>query len=71
MKNIYSIFLGSLILLFEAFRNSYPLVYPDTGTYIRSGFTMDIPIDRPIFYGIFINITSLKFSLWLVIFFKG
>ncbi len=68
IANIVTILLGSIILLFFAFSNNYPLVYPDSGTYINSGFEMKIPIDRPIFYGLFIRHMSLATSLWYVVF---
>jgi len=67
MRTIYSVIIGAFILMLEAFRNGFPLVYPDTGTYIRSGFTLEIPVDRPIYYGLFIKVASLNVSLWLVI----
>ena len=60
--------LGSIILLRLACYNSYPFVYPDTGTYIRSGFEVFVPIDRPIFYGLFVRIVSFSTSLWNVVF---
>ena len=46
-------------------------MYPDTGTYIRSGFRMFFPDYRPIFYGIFIRHVSLYHSLWFVIIFQS
>lgn len=59
------IFLFCVVLfLFPAFYNGFPLVTSDTGTYIDSGFKMVVPDDRPICYGIFILLTSLKISLW-------
>lgn len=66
--NSFIILIGSIILMYDAFNNNYPLVYPDSGTYIKSGFEMWIPIDRPIFYGIFIRHLSLATSLWYVVF---
>ena len=47
------------------FYNNFPLVFPDTGTYISSGFDNYVPIDRPIFYGWFLRHVSLAESLWL------
>ncbi|MEZ4979591.1 MAG: hypothetical protein R2772_09875 [Chitinophagales bacterium] len=70
-KKIFFFLLGPLLLLFPAFYNGYPLVYSDTGTYIQSGMEMLIPNDRPIFYGLFIRIFSLGFSLWLVIYIQA
>ncbi|MFH0865561.1 MAG: hypothetical protein V1904_05175 [Bacteroidota bacterium] len=65
------ILLGGIILCFYAFYNKFPLVYPDTGCYIHSGFENIVPTDRPIFYGLFIRHISLHASLWLVIFVQG
>ena len=62
------IVLGGIILLRLACYNSYPFVYPDTGTYIRSGFEVFVPIYRPIFYGLFVRIVSFSTSLWNVVF---
>lgn len=50
-----------------ALYNGYPFVYYDTGVYLRSGIENWVPSDRPIFYGLFIKIASLKISLWFVI----
>ena len=41
--------LGSACLISAlAFYNRYPLVYSDTGTYIREAFLLEPPADRPI-----------------------
>ncbi|MFN8397261.1 MAG: hypothetical protein U0176_21740 [Bacteroidia bacterium] len=58
---------ATLLLGYLAFYNGFPLLYPDTGTYIESGFSGKVPIDRPIFYGLFIRHISLAESPWLVI----
>ena len=63
----YLLFIFAIILL-AALVNGYPLWYPDTSTYLASGFELETPADRPIFYGIFIRIVSLNgWSAWLVI----
>ena len=67
-KNAGFIFISVLASLYAAFYNGFPLVYTDTGTYLRSGFEGEIPIDRPIFYGLFLRHISLSESLWLVVF---
>lgn len=54
-----------------AFKNRYPLVYPDTGTYLASGWECYVPTDRPIGYGLFVRHTSLRESLWFTILFQG
>lgn len=67
MKNILNITIGGLILCLVALYNGFPLVYTDTGTYIGSGFSGDVPIDRTIFYGLFIKHTSVGLSPWLTV----
>lgn len=57
---------ATFLLGFHAFQNGFPFLYPDTGTYISSGFTGKVPIDRPIFYGFFLRHISLAESPWLV-----
>lgn len=65
-------FVGSILLLiWPALANGFPLVYSDSGSYIASGFTNEVPIDRPIFYGLIVRHISLSFSLWLVIIFQA
>lgn len=76
IKRIFSpsyfiVIAGTIISCLAAFYNQFPFVYPDTGTYIRSGFEAFYPGDRPIFYGLFLRHTSLYYSLWLVIFAQG
>ena len=56
-----------LILLSAALYNGFPLVTSDTGAYINSGFHWEVPTDRPITYGLFVRLSSLGFSLWLVV----
>ncbi|MBL7951824.1 MAG: hypothetical protein JNM62_08890 [Flavobacteriales bacterium] len=59
---------GALGILLVALVNGYPLVYSDTGTYLRSAFTGFVPEDRPYWYGLFIQLTSLNGrSLWGVV----
>lgn len=68
----FSYVLGALLLLIPAFFNGYPLVYSDSGTYIQSGFGRFVPIDRPVWYGLFIKFTSFNgFSLWFTIFIQS
>lgn len=54
--------------MFFAFFDNFPIVTGDTGSYISSGFSLMPPIDRPIFYGLFIRFTSLGASVWLTVF---
>jgi hypothetical protein len=54
-----------------AFINRYPLVYSDSGTYIRSAFTLLPPDDRPIGYGFIIRAVTWQSTLWTVVLFQG
>ncbi len=56
------------LIMVPAFINGFPLVYSDTGTYLRSAFQGFIPGDRPCWYGVFIRLTSLcGRTLWGVV----
>ncbi|MCC6186456.1 MAG: hypothetical protein IT256_04820, partial [Chitinophagaceae bacterium] len=63
-----TILLSAFVLMFFAFFDNFPIVTGDTGSYISSGFSLKPPIDRPIFYGLFIRFTSLGASVWLTVF---
>ena len=54
-------------LMYPAIDNGYPLLYPDSGTYIAAGFEYKVPVDRPYLYAFFVRHVSLSYSLWLVI----
>lgn len=47
--------------------NGYPLLYSDSGTYLTSGHTLTVPVDRPIIYGLFVRHISLSWSVFLVV----
>lgn len=57
----------SIVLIWPAIHNGYPLVYSDSGTYIAAGFSKQTPVDRPIIYSLFVRHMSLSYSLWLVL----
>jgi hypothetical protein len=57
--------------MWVAIWNGYPTFYPDSSTYIGSGFQLDTPVDRPITYGLFIWLASAGgLSLWPTLFFQ-
>lgn len=62
---------SALILCIAGAINHFPLIYSDTADYLGGAFGHYIPIDRPVFYGIFMRVISLQASLWLVIFVQG
>ena len=59
--------LGSSLSLLIAYINGFPLVYSDTGAYIDMGFKNRLPVDRSIYYGLFIRHISLATFPWLVV----
>lgn len=64
-------FCGTVLMIWPALYNGYPLVYADTGTYINSCIHLETPIDRPLFYGIFLRITSMQAALWIPVIIQG
>ncbi|MBG8554413.1 hypothetical protein [Hymenobacter guriensis] len=56
--------LSILTLLTAALYNGFPLVTSDTGTYIFSGLHLQVPLDRPLTYGLWLRLTSLRHTLW-------
>lgn len=46
--------------------NGYPLVFPDSGTYIRQAVRLEGALDRPPFYSLFLLPLHLRLSLWPV-----
>jgi hypothetical protein len=58
---------ATLILIVPALINGYPLVYPDTGTYLQQAIELHGVPDRPPYYSFLILAVHLKLSLWPVI----
>lgn len=71
LKNNWIFILSSLLLIFPALFSKFPLVFSDSGTYINSSVTFIPPSDRPLGYGLFINVFSWKYTLWTVIIAQG
>lgn len=68
LQDLLIVLAGTVAILSVAMYNGFPLVYSDTGTYLRSAFTGFVPDDRPYWYGLFIRITSLDGrTLWGVV----
>lgn len=63
---------GALLLCWPAFRNGFPIIYSDTGTYIASYLgtieSLFLPhFDRPNWYGGVIALFSVHHQLWGVV----
>ncbi len=70
-NNIIFILLATIIAIFPALYNNFPLVTPDSGAYVHNGVRLSLPIDRPVTYSIFIVLTSWGVSLWNVVAAQG
>jgi len=51
-------------LLWVAIYNGYPLVWWDTGSYVRSSFEISVPPWHPVFYSLFLLATHWRLTLW-------
>lgn len=59
-QKLSTLFLLSLIALsYPCILNGFPLVFGDTGTYLKSANELFIPADRSFMYGFFIRYTSI------------
>lgn len=67
LKGLIFVILGAFIACVSSFINGYPFIYPDTASYIYSGFNGLVFDDRPIFYGLFLRHVSLHEFPWLVV----
>ncbi len=64
--------LSALLLLQPALENGYPILHPDSGSYILFGFLDNqIPVSRPITYCWLVRHISMYYSLWLVVIFQA
>jgi hypothetical protein len=68
---IFLVLFAAVLFCSIGFLNNFPLVYSDTADYLGGALGRYIPVDRPVFYGLFIGIVSLQASLWLVILVQG
>jgi hypothetical protein len=59
--------IAGYVLLWISMFNGYPIVYPDTGQYLVDSFTFEVPSFRTVYYSVFMRLTSLGISPWLVV----
>lgn len=65
MLDALTVTAGGAVLSTHAVYNGFPLVYPDTGTYVAACLDRFIPRDRPLTYSFFLRHFSLQETLWL------
>lgn len=56
-----------VLFLLPAVWNGFPLVFSDSGTYLRAAIERYNPADRPIYYSIFLYLLHWRISLWPVV----
>jgi hypothetical protein len=58
------ILIGTLLTASLGLYNNFPFLYPDTAAYLESGILGYVPLDRPIFYGLFLRATHMMDNLY-------
>lgn len=72
LLKIALLFLIGMLYTYIAVDNGYPLFTSDSGTYVHNAHRkFGMPLDRPPFYSVFVNFSSLGLSLWLTVFVQG
>jgi hypothetical protein len=69
--SLVSLILFAVALTWPALYNGFPLVFSDTGTYLATLTERIVPIDRPIYYGVFVGAAALLLGLPAVPFIQG
>lgn len=59
--------IGIITVASYSFYNGFPFINGDTSSYINAAWEDTVPFERPVFYGWFLKITSLGYSLWISI----
>jgi hypothetical protein len=72
-RNYYfNLLSATLLFCWVTLYSGFPIIYTDSATYIKAGFLMETPVDRPITYSLFILLTSgYKLSVFLIVFFQN
>ena len=69
--NLFQLCFSAVLLCLPAFWNGFPLIFSDTVAHITSGIDLISPIDRPIFYGLFLISTNFYKFFWSSIFIQA
>ena len=59
--------IGTWFLSSAAIYNRFPLIYPDSGSYLQAFIEWHNLPERPIFYSIFIGLLHWRLSLWPIV----
>ena len=64
---VAAIIVAAPLLLWPAVLNGYPLLFGDTGVYIKDGIDHHVSWPRPMFYGLFMLPLHLSITTWPVV----
>ena len=70
IKCLYFI-LTVIILSLIALYNKFPLLYPDSGTYLSSSISLFPAVDKVIGYSLFIRIVTWQATSWTIVLFQN
>lgn len=70
-QKVLVLIIAALLFCSFGFSNGFPLHFPDTMSYLVSGFKNETQASRPVYYGWFLRHVSLFETLWLVIIAQG
>lgn len=71
LRDILLILIGAIVFNAIGLANNFPFVYPDSGSYIFHGSSLEVPWGRPIFYSLFFKVASFRDTPFLAVFFQG
>lgn len=64
---VITVLIAAPLLLWPAVLNDYPLLFGDTGVYIKDGIDHHVSWPRPMFYGLFMLPLHLMRTVWPVV----
>ena len=64
---VVAVLVAAPLLLWPAILNGYPLLFGDTGVYIKDGIAHHVSWPRPMFYGLFMLPLHLEITTWPVV----
>jgi len=71
LQNVILLGVSLIIFMSPALWNGFPLIFTDSLSYLTSGVELVAPVDRPIFYGLFIRLSNLILDLWGLVFLQS
>lgn len=64
LRNLLFYLAGTLSVASFSFYNGYPFINGDTSAYLNAAWEYTVPYERPVFYGWFLKLFSLNYTLW-------